>query len=246
MEIGRLEKMSKSKKNIVDPEKMINQYGADTVRLFILFAAPPERDLEWSPQGVEGAHRFLQRIWRLIKEISPSLNNKQRKNWDEKEKLLYRKTHQTIKKVTEDIERFHFNTAISALMEFFNVITDFVQKNETKRSLVLKDAIEKFVILLSPFVPHITEELWHLMGHKTWLIEQPWPKWEEEALKEELLLVVIQINGKVRARMQVPAEISEQEVKKQALNQERIKQLLTGKEVKKIVWVPKKLINIVA
>jgi len=162
--------MSKSKKNIVDPEKMINQYGADTVRLFILFAAPPERDLEWNPQGVEGAHRFLQRIWRLIKEISPSLNNKsERKNLDEGEKLLYRKTHQTIKKVTEDIERFHFNTAISALMEFFNVITDFVQKNETKRSLVLKDAIEKFVILLSPFVPHITEELWHLMGHKTWL-----------------------------------------------------------------------------
>ena len=247
VEIGRLEKMSKSKKNIVDPEKMINQYGADTVRLFILFAAPPDRDLEWSSQGVEGGYRFLQRIWRLIKKVLPSLNNKsERKNLDEGEKLLYRKIHQTIKKVTEDIERFHFNTAISALMEFFNVITDFVQKNETKRSLVLKDAIEKFVILLSPFVPHIAEELWHLMGHKTWLIEQPWPKWEEEALKEERLLVIIQINGKVRARMEVPAEISAEEVKKQALNQERIKQLLTGKEVKKIIWVPKKLINIVA
>ncbi|MDL1955582.1 MAG: leucine--tRNA ligase [Candidatus Desulfofervidus auxilii] len=250
VEIGRLEKMSKSKKNIVDPEYIVDQYGADTVRLFILFAAPPERDLEWSAQGVEGAHRFLNRLWRLVNDALPFI--KEKSNYDhnklnKEQQKLRRKTHQTIKKVTEDIERFHFNTAISALMELLNEISEFWQKGLRDKisCAVLKEAIEKFIILLSPFVPHITEELWRELGHKNWLIEEPWPKWDEEAIKEETILIVIEINGKVRARIEVPANISETEVKEQALNHERIKQLLSGKEIKQIIWVPKKIVNIV-
>ncbi|MCD6319856.1 MAG: leucine--tRNA ligase [Candidatus Desulfofervidaceae bacterium] len=250
VEIGRLEKMSKSKKNIVDPEKLINQYGADTVRLFILFAAPPERDLEWSAQGVEGAHRFLGRVWRLVKDALPYIKDKetyQEGNLNKDGQRLHRKTHQTIKKVTEDIERFHFNTAVSALMELLNTMTDFWQKgNRDETSCrIMREAIETFVILASPFVPHIAEELWHTLGHTNWIIDEPWPRWDEEAIKEERIWIVIQINGKVRARIEVPAEISKEEIQKMALEQERIQQLLAGKEVKKIIWVPSKLINIV-
>jgi len=250
VQVGRLEKMSKSKKNIVDPEKLINQYGADTVRLFILFAAPPERDLEWSAQGVEGAHRFLGRVWRLVKDALPYIKDK--KSYKEgslskHQQVLHRKTHQTIKKVTEDIERFHFNTAVSALMELLNTMTDFWQKgNRDETSCkIMREAIETFVILASPFVPHIAEELWHALGHSSWLIDEPWPKWDEEAIKEERIWIVIQINGKVRARMEVPAGITKEDAQKAALAQERVKQLLAEKEIQKIVWVPNKLINIV-
>ncbi len=250
VEIGRLEKMSKSKKNIVDPEKLMNQYGADTVRLFILFAAPPERDLEWSAQGVEGAYRFLNRLWRLVKEMLPYIKDKEAYKTGQlnpTQRALHRKTHQVIKKVTEDIERFHFNTAVSALMELLNTISDFWQsghKDDTSLS-VLKEAIESFVILASPFVPHITEELWHVLGHEGWLIDVPWPKWDEEAIKEERITVVIQINGKVRARMEIDVGLSQEEVEKMALEQPRIQELIADKTIKKIIWVPNKLVNIV-
>ncbi len=249
--IGRLEKMSKSKKNIADPEKLINRYGADTVRLFILFAAPPERDLEWSDQGVEGAYRFLSRVWRLVNEILPYVKDKKIEIGDglnSDQKRLHRKTHQTIKKVTDDIERFHFNTAVSALMELLNEINAFWQKEPTKDEnslMVLKEAIESFIVLASPFVPHICEELWHELGHKEWIINVPWPTWDKEAIKEEMVTIVVQINGKVRSRMEVSANISREDAQNIALAQERIQALLAGKSIKKVIWVPNKLINIV-
>jgi len=249
VEVGRLEKMSKSKKNIVDPEFMVDQYGADTVRLFILFAAPPERDLEWSAQGIEGAYRFLTKVWRLANELLPFLKDQhyEYKKLNKKQMALRRKTHQTIKKVTEDIERFHFNTAISALMELLNTMAEYQQKEKMEKTdyAVMYEAFNTFIILSSPFIPHLAEELWKALGHKDWLIEQTWPKWDEEAIKEDSIFIVIEINGKVRARMEVPASISEEKVKEMALEHERIKQLLSGKKVKKIIWVPKKIINIV-
>lgn len=251
--VGRIEKMSKSKKNIVDPERLIEQYGADTVRLFCLFAAPPERDLEWSERGVEGANRFLKRLWRLYRDALPHIKDVRPysgDNLNEDIQALRRKVHQTIRKVTMDIEeRFHFNTAISALMELLNTASSLWDKYKNKAdpvfSAVMREAMETLIILLSPIVPHITEELWHNLGKAGWLIDTHWPKWDEDIAKEERISVVIQINGKVRSRIEVLEDISEEEVKKQALEDPRIKSLLSGRQIKKVIWVPKKLINMV-
>ena len=269
--VGRIEKMSKSKKNIVDPERLIEQYGADTVRLFCLFAAPPERDLEWSERGIEGANRFLKRVWRLYKDTLPYIKDVRpysEGSLNEDIQALRRKVHQTIKKVTIDIEeRFHFNTAISALMELLNTMSSLWDRYRGQNSrvksqgsgkkdkhknkgdyvffAVMREAMEALTILLSPIVPHIAEELWHNLGKKGWIIDTPWPEWDEDIAKEKKVLVVIQINGKVRSRMEVLEDVSEEEVKRQALEDPRIKSFLSGKQIKKAVWVPKKLINMV-
>ncbi len=251
--VGNIVKMSKSKKNIVDPEDMVNRYGADTVRMFCLFAAPPEKDLEWSEQGVEGSYRFLNRVWKLVMDNLEELRSVEPYDGNDRLteplKAIYRKTHQTIKKVTEDIEdRFHFNTAIASIMELVNEISRFLNSNAEKDRpawRVLKEAIEKTVILLSPFVPHITEELWHQLGYEGFLIDHPWPKYKEEALKEDTQLVVIQVNGKVRSRIMVPSTYEREEIEKEALSDEKIKRYTENKEIKKIIVVGKKLVNIV-
>lgn len=242
------EKMSKSKGNIVSPEEIMANYGADTARLFILFTAPPERDLEWSDQGVEGSYRFLNRVWRLVNELKDTLPSSYRieqSQLNKEDKELRFVLHNTIKKVYEDIEeRSNFNTAISAIMELVNAIYHY-KDGKVVNENVLREAIENLIILLAPFVPYITEEMWQLIGKIDSVHEQPWPQCDKEALKREETEIVVQINGKVRDRMVLPIAASKEEMKKEALQRERVKQFLEGKEMVKVIAIPKKLINIV-
>ena len=249
--VGRLEKMSKSKRNVVDPEYLIEKYGADTARMFCLFASPPEKDLDWSDQGVDGSSRFLSRVWRLFYDHYSHL--KERKvlpfgmALEGSPKLLRQKIHKTIKKVTEDIERFHFNTAISAIMELVNeiYISDVKDNTDEISRSVMREATETVVLLLSPFVPHFSEELWKVLGHQESIIRTPWPDYDREAIVEEEVLIVIQVNGKLRDRMTLPASYGEEEVKAWALKSERIQRLLEGKQIRRVILVPRKLVNIV-
>jgi len=252
-QIGGSVKMSKSTKNVIDPQKLVDRYGADTVRMFCLFASPPERDLEWSDEGVEGAWRFLNRVWRLVVENSQTLSNAQ--PYDAIQSLspdlqnIHRKKHQTIKKVTEDIEdRFHFNTAISAVMELFNTVHQFISNGKEISELafsVIKEAVDTMVLLLHPVVPHITEELWRTLGHSDSLAIVSWPQYREEALKKETCLVVIQVNGKLRSRIEIPVSLTEKEIQDLTLKDTRVQHFIGKKEIKKIIVVQKKLVNIV-
>ncbi|MBW2094650.1 MAG: leucine--tRNA ligase [Deltaproteobacteria bacterium] len=253
--IGKTVKMSKSKKNVVDPQALINAYGADTVRMFCLFASPPEKDLEWSNQGVEGAFRFLNRVWRLVvdnlEQIKAVRAFEGEGDLPEDLKKIYRKVHQTIKKVTSDIEgRFHFNTAISAVMELVNEVYQLLGTENRGRDeqtfSVLREAVEAIIILLSPVVPHITEELWQMIGQQESILKTPWPAHREEALSVESRLVVLQVNGKVRSRIEVPVTFGDDDLEKAALADERVQRFLEGKQVKKVIVVKGKLVNVVA
>jgi len=251
-EIGRKEKMSKSKGNVVDPGDLIERFGADTVRLFCLFASPPEKDLEWSDRGVEGSARFLNRLWRLVYEEQEQLRNVS--PYDSSEPLegelrvLHRKTHQTIKRVTEDIEqRFHFNTAISAVMELVNAIYQFRSENGhgPEAFPVLRLAVDTAVVLISPMVPHLAEELWQALGHERRVVQEPWPEWDEEAASEEMQLIVVQVNGRLRSRIYVSPSASDEDIEKAALSDERINTFIGDKPVRKVVVVPGRLVNVV-
>ncbi len=249
-------KMSKSKGNVVDPDDMIKAYGADTVRLFCLFAAPPERDLEWSEQGVEGAARFLNRVWRFVYENLESIRGVQpydgSREVAEPLQALHRKTHETIKKVTEDIqERFHFNTAISAVMELVNQLYQVadgesgIRERDDDFWAVVSAAVRAAILLLAPIVPHITEELWEKLGGRPSLLNEAWPSWDEAALEKEEVLIVVQVNGKLRSRITLPVSAGREEMERAALADPKIQKYTEGKTVRKIIVVPKKLINIV-
>ena len=249
---GRVEKMSKSKKNIIDPEDLIAAYGADTARLFTLFAAPPEKDLEWSDQGVEGAYRFLSRLWRLVYQqgdLWPAANGGaagEKPNAELRD--LRRQIHRTIKKVSDDIDgRFHFNTAIAAIMELFNALSAASQ-DPAKRAAgaaILREGLESIMLLLAPFVPHVASELWEQSGHRERLDQVPWPTYSEAALEEEQLLIVVQVNGKVRGKMTVPAEITQERIEASAMADARVMSFCDGKKIKRVVYVPRRLVNIV-
>ncbi len=244
-------KMSKSKGNVVDPSELIDKYGADTTRLFSLFAAPPERDLEWNAQGVEGSSRFLNKVYRLI------MANRSCFSFDGSEDIasldtvnggLYRKTHQTIGRVTDSIENnFHFNTAISAVMELVNQINTVTTKDsQTSISpFVLKFSLETCLLLLFPMVPHFCEEMWEYTGHTTVLDKTTWPDFDPQAAREEKITVVIQVNGKVRSRIETGVDIDNQRMEELAMTDERTLQFLKGKKPKKIIVVKGKLVNIV-
>lgn len=235
-------KMSKSVGNVVSPDEIINKYGADTARMFILFAAPPERDLEWSDQGVEGSYRFLQRVWRIVNNLKDKIKDENgSEKYDEDVRKL---VHKTIKKVTEDLERFSFNTAISAIMELVNGLYS-VRKSPVSGA-VIKEALENLLILLSPFAPHITEELWHVIGHKDSVHMQPWPKYDKKWLIEDEVEIVVQVNGKVRGKIILPRTASREDVENAALDNEKVRSHIEGKEISKIIVVPQKLVNIVA
>jgi leucyl-tRNA synthetase len=243
-------KMSKSKGNVVSPEDIVAAYGADTARLFILFASPPERDLEWSDQGVEGCYRFLNRVWRLVAPLGDTLAGAPLPG---NAKLagvnrdMRRVTHQAIKKVTEDVgNRFNFNTAVSAIMELVNAMYQFREVPECDRDAgVLREAVDALLLLLAPFAPHITEELWAVTGHKGSIHAMPWPAYDPEAIVEDEITIVVQINGKVRDRMLVPAGIKPDAMQELVMRQERVQQLIGGKKVLKVIPVPGKLVNIV-
>ena len=251
IEKGRIEKMSKSKKNIVDPEELVAAYGADTARLFTLFAAPPEKDLEWSDQGVEGAYRFLSRLWRFVLHNREMLldgkTDSRQLNGSAEVRELHRMIHRTIKKVTDDIDgRFHFNTAIAAIMELFNALTIAAGRQEGHPAApVIRTGMETIIQLLYPFVPHLMSELWLSLEKSQPLDQIPWPEYSPEALNEEQVLIVLQVNGKVRGKMTVPADIQRDQVETDALAEPRVKAFIGGKKVQRIVYVPRRLVNIV-
>jgi leucyl-tRNA synthetase len=252
VEQGRVEKMSKSKKNVVDPDVLLNRYGADTTRLFCLFTAPPERDLEWSEQGVEGGYRFLNRVWRLVYGCLEWIKDEPvfdggLDRLDGELLVLFKKSHQTIKRVTRDIEdRFHFNTAISAVMELVNAMYGINRKsNAPEAPRVMRFALESVVLLLSPVVPFIAEELWEALGHRSSVLLSAWPSYSEAALEEDHVLIVIQVNGKLRSRFTIPADTDDQTVRETALSDDRVKRFVGGKPIKKVVVVKNRLVNIV-
>ncbi|MBU0665417.1 MAG: leucine--tRNA ligase [Proteobacteria bacterium] len=247
-------KMSKSKGNVVDPNDLINEYGADTVRLFSLFAAPPEKDLEWNAKGVEGSFRFLNRVYRYVmghKELLARTTKREIEIRCEADQALHRKTHQTIHRVTLNIENnFHFNTAISGIMELFNTLTTLApleidKSRETVTPGLIHEAVQTILLLLSPMVPHFCAELWQQIGNSRPIDQEQWPELDIEAAKEEELTLVLQVNGKVRSRLLVPADISDEEIKEKALNDENVLKIIAAKPVKKIIIVQKKLVNIV-
>ena len=243
-------KMSKSKGNVVDPNALVERYGADTARLFSLFAAPPEKDLDWSDQGVEGSYRFLNRVWKLVHEALPCTKGAppvDPAGLTEEGKALRRVVHKTIRRVTDDIEgRFHFNTAIAAVMEMVNTLGAFEPKSDSRNAAVLREALVSLVTLLAPFVPHIAEELWEGLGGEGRLSGAPWPAYDPEAAADEELTVVVQVNGKLRDRVVVPAGATEEETRAAALASDRVRPFTDGKSIRKVVVVPGKLVNIVA
>mgnify|MGYP001027441777 CR=1 FL=1 len=242
-------KMSKSKGNVVDPNALIEKYGADTARLFSLFAAPPEKDLDWNDQGVDGSFRFLNRLWKLVHESLPFIASASPLDpaaLSDESRSLRRLVHKTIRKVSADLdERFHFNTAISAIMELVNGIQAFPAKNLPENGPLLKEALESTLLLLYPFVPHFCEELWEGIGNSGGIELAGWPSFDPEAAADEELLIVVQVNGKLRGRVTVAADATEEEVKSAAMVDERVIQHLEGKSPKKIIYVPGKLLNVV-
>lgn len=239
-------KMSKSKGNVVSPKEIIDKYGADTARLFILFAAPPERDLDWNDDGVEGSFRFLNRVWRLVQDAKDSLDPSAAiGELSDADKDLNFIINKTVKKVTDDIsDRFNFNTAISAVMELVNELYRYREGGSVNKAL-LTDAINKVVMLLAPFAPHMTEELWVSLGNTQSVHSMPWPQYDEKALVKEEVEVVLQINGKVRDKVTVPREIDQSALEKMVMANERILRFIDGREIVKVVLIPQKLVNIV-
>lgn len=245
-------KMSKSLGNVVSPEEILSKYGADTARLFILFAAPPERELEWSDQGVEGSFRFLNRIWRIVQAFEPVLAQKvteyDHSNLTEADKDLRRVLHSSIKKVTNDIEtRFNFNTAISTMMELVNALYAYKEAAKEPNAGLIYEAISDLIKMMSPFVPHITEELWRgAIDANSSVHEQSWPECDEEALKVDNVEIVLQVNGKVRGRLTVPAEATKEELEKIAMADANVQAHIGDATVRKVICVPGRLVNIVA
>ncbi len=244
------EVMSKSKGNTVDPDAVIEQYGADTLRLFILFAAPPEDQLEWNPQALEGSLRFLSRVFNLVeKRFAPTNSRLSAEASFKPDKGLERPRHLAIKEVTEDLEHdFKLNTAISHIMILVNKIEKYCAMGDSSEKInqaLLNQALETVILLLTPFTPHVCEELWQRMGKSSRISKSPWPAFDERALKEEVISIVIQINGRLRGKLEVPPESPEEKIKEMTLSNPRIRSLLDGKEIKKFIVVPQKLVNIV-
>ena len=257
----KIEKMSKSKNNGVDPEEIVKEYGADPARVFTLFAAPPEKELEWNVNGLAGAYRFINRLFLIIsdsfkfadknagKEDNYGIDLNKR---NEKDEEIQKKLHQTVKKVTESIEDdFHFNTAIAAVMELLNDMTTYKQevidKNDvsTESRKIWKEVLDKVILLIAPFAPHIADELWEIIGNTTFTFEEEWPTFEEELTKEHKMNLVVQINGKIRETIPAKIGLPKEEYEKLAFDSEKIKKAIEGKEIVKVIVVPNKLVNIV-
>jgi leucyl-tRNA synthetase len=260
--------MSKSKGNVVDPDDMIQKYGADALRLYVMFVAPPEKEIEWTDAGLEGSWRFLARVWRLADSLAETIGGQGipapgELELNDAERALRRKTHETIKRVTLDLDpRVHLNTAVSAMMELVNELYAFCSSarcipiGESADTVgvieragtiaVLKEAVEALVRMLSPFAPHMAEELWEALGHADGIVAAGWPQYDEQVAKAEELVVPVQVNGKVRGRLTVPAGTSEEQLREMALADPHVRPHLEGKQVKKVVVVSGgKLVSIV-
>jgi Leucyl-tRNA synthetase len=247
--VGETAKMSKSKANTVDPEDMVNSYGADTVRLYILFAGPVEKDFEWTEEGLQGAHRFLKRLWSFFHENLERLRDLQYtreelSKVEGKARDVRKKAHQTLKKYLQDMEELSFNTAIASIMELLNTLQDF--KPETQADYkVLKEALELILFMLYPITPHICEELWNKLGNQGPMVFYTFPQPDPEALKEEEVDIAVQVNGKLKAVIKVPIDAQEDTVKSIALAQEKVAKALENKKLQKVIYVKNKLINLV-
>ena len=245
--------MSKSKGNVIYPDDIVRKYSADTLRLFILFASPPEKEFAWNDKGIEGCFRFLNRVWGAVEENLELFKDESKDKKEEKENepssRLRRKMHQTIKKVGEDIEhRYHLNTAISSIMEFYNQIKkemDELRKSKSGRAL-LRESLEALVLLLSPFSSHLCEELWEKMGHHSSLVHTPWPSFDPELAREEKVTIVVQVDGKLRDKFEADRDSDEEQIKEMALGLSRIQKLMAGQKPRKVIYVKNKLVNIVA
>jgi len=240
-------KMSKNKGNVVDPQELIERYGADTVRLFMMFAAPPEQSLEWSDEGVQGSYRFLKRFWTAVAdhvEAGP-VEALQKDSLDEGQKALRRKTHQTIAKISDDLgRRSSFNTAVAASMELINAVNKFDDTSAQGRA-VEREALEAVVLMLSPMTPHICHALWSALGRDTALIDERWPAFDESALELDMIELVVQVNGKLRGRVSVPADAAKDAIEELALADENVQRFVEEKPVRKVIVVPGRLVNVV-
>lgn len=252
--VGRSEKMSKSRKNVVDPESIIETYGADTARLFMLSDSPPDRDLDWTEAGIEGAWRYVNRLWRLVnapdskKPFSKFGATRPDMKADEKEfpGLIFtlKEIHKTISKVTEDLERFHFNKAVARIRELTNTLDDLAG-NDDSAAWVRRHGLEAIVLLLGPMMPHLTEELWHSLGHETLLADTPWPEAEADLLVEETVTIAVQVNGKLRGTLDLPKDSDDQMAETAALALENVTAAIAGKPIRKVIIVPNRIINVV-
>jgi leucyl-tRNA synthetase len=241
-------KMSKSKGNTVDPQQLIDQYGADTVRLFIMFASPPEQALEWSDSGVEGASRFLKRLWKQVTAHLDNLENPvltlNTTNLSEPERILRRQVHETIKKVSDDMgRRYRFNTAIAAMMELLNHLAR-APATPSARAIV-QEGLEAVILMLSPIVPHVTQSLWEMLGREGLVLDVPWPKFDPQALVREEIKMVVQVNGKLRGHIMVSPDADKKIIEDNALQDTNVQRFIGEKTVKKVIIVPNKLVNVV-
>jgi len=243
-------KMSKSLGNTVDPESLIEQYGADTVRLYMMFTSPPDQSLEWSDNGVDGAYRFLKRLWKLASSFSPCTLavNPAALNSDQQELRL--KTHATIRKVTDDYDRRQvFNTAIAAVMELYNELNKFCAGNDTQdgaqNQAVVQEALQAMVLLLAPIVPHVCHVLWTYLGNSGAVIDAAWPEYDDSALVQNSVNIAVQVNGKLRSVLTLPADSSKEQIEAAALADETVQKFIGGKTVRKVIVVPGRLANIV-
>jgi leucyl-tRNA synthetase len=235
---GRVEKMSKSRGNTVSPDEIIAEMGADTERVYTLFLGPPEDEVEWNDEAVSGAYRFLQRLWRAAQRVSGAPPT------GPADEELERLRHQTIQRVTRDFEKFKFNTAVAALMEFLNALSRKLEEQTASR-LACEQALDTLLQLLHPIAPHITEELWEKRGHIGSILESEWPRYDEQRLQQSRFTLVIQIDGKVRDRVEVDAGLSEKEIRSRALASPKVQEHLAGRVIVRSVLVPGRLLNFV-
>jgi leucyl-tRNA synthetase len=256
VEIGPIEKMSKSKRNTVDPDEIIAGYGADVARWFMLSDSPPERDVEWTERGVQGAWRFMQRLWRLVSEaseIAKSAPAQRPVQFSPAAAALRKATHQALAKVTDDIEKLHFNVCVAAIYEFANALNEFVGNIDTEDGVIAADtrwamneAVNVLVQLFHPMMPHLAEECWAVLGHETLVAEAAWPQVERDLLIEDTLTLPVQINGKKRADVTVARNAGAAEIETAVLALDAVKKVLDGKAPKKVIVVPQRIVNVVA
>ena len=242
-------RMSKSKGNVVNPEEYLEKYGSDVFRMYLMFGFAYTDGGPWDDSGIAAIDRYLNRVWRLLEICEPYLTNKNNNNhFSQPENSLRRVMHQSIKGVTEDTERFHFNTSVSRLMELTNELYKYIQETppENANGILLEDAVKNLALMIAPFAPHFGEELWQKFGYTNSVFDQSWPNYDEQYLKVDEIEWVLQVNGKIRGRILSSADLSREEAEKMALSSQRIQEFIAGKTVRKVIVVPKKLVNIVA
>ena len=253
IKVGATIKMSKSKKNVIDPEDIMDTYGADAARLFILSDSPPERDLEWTESGIEGAWRYINKLHRMVMDIKahlPETPAEMPTELSEQSQKIRQETHKAIKGVSEDIENFQMNKAVARIRTLSNAIEaatkDLYTIESREGEAVIREAVEALVIMLNPFIPHLAEELWTTLGHETMLVNTPWPTLDETLLTSDTATIGVQVNGKVRAQITLATDASEATAREIALSQDNVKKFIEGKQVRKFIYVPGKIVNVVA